>query len=435
VTGKKIVLATVGTHGDLHPFIGIGLALRQLGFEPTIASSAHFRDDVEIAGLKFHPLRPTLEQLETDLAMSRAEMLRSARKKPQFILTKLILPYLQQSYDDALIAITDAQLVITSSIAFGAKLATEKLGIAHIGVVLQPYTLLSAFDPPLLGNALGLCKLAYASGIGGARTLLQLSRFVSRIWARPIHRFRHQVGLRKTSMHPFFEGQFMGARPIGLYSRLLGNIQPDFPPGFVLAGFSFYDGKDREYAGQSELQSFLDCGPPPLIFTLGTSAIHDSASFVRVALEAVSQLGERAVLILDEAQRHALQAYTSDRVFISGYVRYSKFFNRAKVIVHHGGIGTTAQALKAGRPQLITPYFVDQPDNAARAQRLGVARVVPLKQWAVTTVVRELRALMADSALIARAEDVGRQVSMENGAAELAAIAMQMLASGNVRLS
>ena len=227
----------------------------------------------------------------------------------------------------------------------------------------------------------------------------------------------------------------MGAKPIGLYSRLLGDVQPDFPAGFVLAGFSFYDGKDREYAGQSELQSFLDCGPPPLIFTLGTSAIHDSASFVRVALEAVSQLCERAVLILDEAQRQALQAYTSDRVFISGYVQYSKFLHRAKVIVHHGGIGTIAQALKAGRPQLITPYFVDQPDNAARVQRLGVARVIPLKQWAVTTVVRELRALMADSALIARAEVIGRQISMENGAAELAAIAMQMLSSGNAGAS
>jgi UDP:flavonoid glycosyltransferase YjiC (YdhE family) len=435
MTGKKIVLATFGTHGDLHPFIGVGLVLKQHGLEPVIASSAQFRDDVEGAGLRFHPLRPTQEQLEADLAMTRAQMLRTARKRPQIILTKLVLPYLRQSYDDAMIAIANAQLVITSSIAFGAKLAAEKLGIAHIGVVLQPYTLLSAFDPPLLGNAVGLSKLAYAGGIGGARALLQLGRIVSRIWARPIHRFRHQVGLRRTSVHPFFEGQFMDAKPVGLYSRLLGDIQPDFPPGFALAGFSFYDGRESDHADGRDLQSFLDSGPPPLIFTLGTSAIHDSASFVRVALEAVNQLGERALLILDEAQRNALQEHTPDGVFVSGYVQYSKIFHRAKVIVHHGGIGTTAQALRAGRPQLISPYFVDQPDNAARVERLGIAHVVSPEKWTAARVVSELRALLADSALIARAAGVGREIAAENGAAELAAIAIQLLASGSVRSS
>jgi len=175
MASDKIVLATLGTHGDLHPFIAVALVLQQHGCDPIVASSPQFRDDVEKAGLKFHSLRPAQEQLENDLAMSLPEMLRAAKKRPQIILTKLILPYLQQSYDDAMLAMAGAQLVITSSIALGAKLAAEKLGVIHIGVVLQPSVLLSSFDPPLLGNAPRLSKLAYAGGFGTTQAFLRIA--------------------------------------------------------------------------------------------------------------------------------------------------------------------------------------------------------------------------------------------------------------------
>lgn len=427
MTVRKIVLATFGTHGDLHPFIAIGMALRQHGFEAVVATTADFREDVEAAGLAFHPLRPSQDLLQTDLAMSRAEMLRTAKKNPQIILTRLVLPYLRQTYDDAMLAVTDAQLIITSSLAFGAKFAAQKLGLAHIAVVLQPSALLSSFDPPVLGNAAAISRLAYAGGYGTTRAFLQLGRWVSRVWARPIRKFRQQIGLPRTSVHPLFEGQFIGATPVGLYSHLLGDIQPDFPPGFIIAGFAFYDGLAKENAVDSGLQSFMDRGQPPLIFTQGTSAIHDSDGFVNAALVAINRLGERAVLVLDETQRNSLRGRISDNIFVSGYVAYSRAFPGAKAIIHHGGIGTTAQALKSGLPQLITPYFVDQPDNAARVQRLGVARVVPLERWTASKVMEELTALLGDSKLAARAKSVGHQISRENGATEVAQLAMQML--------
>jgi len=426
MTQNKIVLATLGTHGDLHPFIAVALVLKQRGFDPVIATYPDFRADVEAAGLTFRPIRPTPQQIEIDLGMSRTEMFRAARKGPQVILTKFILPYLRQSYEDSLAAMADAQLVITNTIAFGAKLAAEKLGVPHVGVALQPYALLSAYDPPLLGNALRISKLVYSGGLHLTRAFLQIGRLIARGWARPLVRFRRQIGLPRLAAHPFFEGQFVGVGAIGLYSSLLGKVQPDFPPHFVIAGFAFYDGVSA--AGKhADLQTFLDSGGAPLVFTLGTSAVHDGAEFVRVALEATKQLGERAVLVLDEPQRAQRDGETPANVLITSYVPYSSLFHRAKAIVHHGGIGTTAQALRSGRPQLIAPYFVDQPDNAARVERLGVARIIPLEKWTVGRVVQELRLLISDPALLARAEEIGREVSRENGAAILADVVTQCL--------
>lgn len=354
-------------------------------------------------------------------------MLRAVQRTPQVLWTKFILPYLQQTYDDSLAAIAGACLVFSSSIAFGATLAAEKLGVPHLGVVLQPSLQLSSYDPPLFGHAQLISQLIYRGGLPATRAYLGLARAVARIWARPIQRFRRQIGLPKTHLHPFFEGRLAGGRPIGLYSKVLGDVQPDYPPGFTVAGFAFYDGPAVASVRSTELDRFIDAGPAPLVFTQGTSAVHDSARFTAISLEAVRRLGERAIFVLDDAQRATLAAHRSDSILIAGYVPYSRVFGRCKAIVHHAGIGTTAQALRSGRPQLISPYFADQPDNAARVQRLGVGRVVPPEAWTSTRVVQELRSLEQDAAISASALSVSHSMSQENAVDTVVRIALETL--------
>jgi rhamnosyltransferase subunit B len=426
-TANKVVLATFGTHGDLHPFIAVALGLREHGFDPVIATFEHFRSNVEAVGLRFHALRPAQEQIESDLHLSRPEMLRAVRDQPQIMLTKFMLPYLRQTYDDSIAAMTDAALVISSSIAFGAKLAAEKLGLPHLGVVLQPYSLLSAFDPPLVGNAQRLSRMVYRTGRIGTRAFLKVGRAVSSLWARPVYRLRREIGLPAASVHPFFEGQFTGGRPIGLYSRVLGDVQPDFPPGFVIAGFAFYDGPPTDERAAAEVETFIAGGPPPIVFTQGTSAVHDSGPFAQVAVAAAGVLKERAIVVLDDEHRAALRGCASRDLLITGYLPYSKVFGRCKAIVHHGGIGTTAQALRSGRPQLIAPYFVDQPDNAARVARLGLARVVNPKQWTPRRVVDELQRIDHDPLICARASNVARQVHGETAVETVVKLAVEAL--------
>jgi UDP:flavonoid glycosyltransferase YjiC (YdhE family) len=147
-----------------------------------------------------------------------------------------------------------------------------------------------------------------------------------------------------------------------------------------------------------------------------------------VSIETARTLGERAILLLDEAQRAALQDRTSRELFIAGYVPYSTIFGRCKAIIHHAGIGTSAQALRSGRPQLICPYFADQPDNAARMERLGVARVVNPKAWTAARVVQELRLIGDDAAMSARAISVSQQLLRETAVDTVSRIVAETLA-------
>lgn len=156
------------------------------------------------------------------------------------------------------------------------------------------------------------------------------------------------------------------------------------------------------------------------MFTQGTSAIHDADDFVREALAATGMLAVRAVLVLDAEQAVRWSAQASDSVFIAGYTPYSELFPRACINVHHGGVGTTAQALRAGRPQLIAPYLVDQPDNAARVVRLGAGRMLQRDQWRAGRIASELRKLLDEADYASRAECIGRQIATEDGAAAAA---------------
>jgi UDP:flavonoid glycosyltransferase YjiC (YdhE family) len=149
--------------------------------------------------------------------------------------------------------------------------------------------------------------------------------------------------------------------------------------------------------------------------------------FYRHSLEAAARLGRRAVLLVgsDAAPRWA--GRTGPNALALGYAPHSMLFPRAAAIVHHGGMGTTAQALRAGRPQLVVPFYADQPDNAARLVRLGVARTIPSRRYTATRAFAALTALTGDADHVARAADAARAIAGEDGATAAAAAIIEVL--------
>ena len=424
----RVVLATFGTHGDLHPFLALALALRERGAEPVLAAGEVYRQKVEAEGIGFFPMRPDVESVAARMAMAPRELARAVAARPQFLLQRIILPSLREAYDDAMAATGGADLVVTHSVAYGARLAAEKRGLPQVGIVLQPMLFASVTDPPVLADMPQLSRWIYRQGPAWTRAFLGLGRRVARRWARPIDRFRQHIGLPPATAHPLFEGQFGGAGAIGLYSPLLGPPQADHPPHTTIAGFAFYDSEKGGPAALSHgLRAFLEAGPAPVVFTQGTSAIHDAEDFVRESLAAIDLLGMRAVLVLDEEQARRWSSQATATIHVTGYAPYSALFPRAAANVHHGGIGTTAQALRAGRPQLITPYLVDQPDNAARVVRLGVGRELPRRRWRSGEIAASLRALLDQLGYACAAAQIGRQVAREDGAAVAAATILSAL--------
>ena len=142
-----------------------------------------------------------------------------------------------------------------------------------------------------------------------------------------------------------------------------------------MTGFAFYDGRN-ELEMPPELSRFLDDGPPPIVFTLGSSAVWVARDFYRESIAAAKLLGRRAVLLIGDDRNRSDEPLPPEVIAVN-YAPFEALLPRACAMVHHGGVGTTSQGLRAGVPTLIVPFAFDQPDNAAHAERLGTSRTLP----------------------------------------------------------
>src|SRR5262245_63603702 len=197
---------------------------------------------------------------------------------------------------------------------------------------------------------------------------------------------------------------------LGLWSRRLRGPARDDPPGMTICGAAFPVEPDSL---DPELESFLQAGDPPVVVTLGTSAREMGWPLYEAAADACAQLGRRAVLLFRSRSR---PEHLPDGVVALASAPHGRLLSRACALVHHAGAGTGAQALRSDRPAVIVPFGHDQIDNALRAERLGVARVVPRKRASVDRLARSLEFVLADERILATAREVGESVGREQGA-------------------
>jgi UDP:flavonoid glycosyltransferase YjiC (YdhE family) len=200
---------------------------------------------------------------------------------------------------------------------------------------------------------------------------------------------------------------------LALFSRLLAPRQPDWPQPTVQTGFPFYD-QDGSESLPEELETFLNAGPPPIVFTLGISAAMVADRFFELSSVAAQRLGYRAVLMTGRNLENRLKSLPDGMVAFE-YAPFSKLFPRAAAVVHPGGIGTTGLAMRAGRPTLVVPYAHDQPDNAARVTRLGIARTIPRRRYTPDRVTSALGQLLNNPEYSQQAAVVAEQLQQEDG--------------------
>jgi rhamnosyltransferase subunit B len=407
---RRIVLTTFGSLGDLHPYIALALGLQARGHEAVLATSGYYRRKIEALGIGFRAVRPDAPDFDADPALMRRIM--DLRKGPECVVHELIMPVVRQSYEDTLAAAQGADLLVSHVLTFSTRLVAEKRGIPWASTLLQPFGFLSVYDPPVLPLATFLTKLRFLGPIFH-RSLFSLGKWRVRSWVEPWHRLRAELGLPATSDNPLFEGQHSPSLVLAMFSKLLAAKQPDWPRQAVITGFPFHD-RDGEAGMPSELHRFLDAGPPPLVITLGSSAVMDAGPFYEHSAAAAKRLGRRAVLLVGKETCNR-PASLPDGVVAFDYAPFSELFPRAAAVVHQGGIGTTAQAMRSGRPVLVIPYAFDQPDNAERATRLGIARTISRRRYSPARAAAELGHLLGNPAYSERASEVGEQIRREDG--------------------
>lgn len=408
--GERIVLTTFGSFGDLHPYIAIGLELKARDHHPLIATSHFYREKIEAAGLEFRPIRPDLPP--TEEAAELVKKIMDVKKGGEYLFKELIAPHIRESYEDLLEATRNADLLITHVVTYAGPILAEKTGIPWISTVLAPSSFFSAFDPFVPPQMPGFVKVLKLSPIVG-RAFLGLARHITNKWIEPIYKLREDLGLKR-GPNPIFEGQHSPSLVLALFSKCLGEPQPDWPKPAIVTGFPFYDKKD-ETSISPDLEKFLDKGSAPIVFTLGSSAIFVADDFYHESIAAAQQLKRRAVLLIGD-ERNMPKEPLPEGIVAFDYAPYSQILPRAAAIVHQGGVGTTGQGLRAGVPTLIVPFNHDQPDNAHRVARLGVGRTLTRAKYRAANVARELEKLLTDSNYAQRAAEIGRQVRNEDGA-------------------
>jgi UDP:flavonoid glycosyltransferase YjiC (YdhE family) len=427
----RVVLTSVGSFGDLHPFIATGLELKARGVEAVIAASEDYRGKVEQAGLQFRAASPSVERLTAETGLDLGGMVRRvARSGTVFLVEKTIIPYAEQTFEELRAAMAGADLVVASSFAISARMAAETLGLPSVTLLLSPCMFLSAQDPPYLMEAPWLPGLRRRFGPRAAQAVLDLGRAQLAWRTRRLARLRRRLGLPPAGGDEALDLPLRADFVAALYSPALGPLPSDAPPNAEITGFSFYDSEGGEAPRlEPSLAAFLADGPAPLVFTLGSWSVHGAGDFYARAAATARRLERRAVLLVGREGEARLAGLASNQVFVAGYAPHSLVFPRAAAVIHHGGIGTVGQALRAGRPQLVCPVFGDQLDNAERLVRLGVARRLDHRRFEAARAAALLQDLLGDEAVSARAARLGAQVAAEDGAAVVADRIAAMLAA------
>jgi rhamnosyltransferase subunit B len=295
-------------------------------------------------------------------------------------------------------------VILAPGTNFGARLARETDRLPLVTVHLQPISLLSAYDWPVLH-----LRLAWTR-----RLPLWLRRLFLAM-PNPIDWMAHRALRSLCQAHgvklPLRVTRHWWHSPDGnliLFPEAMGTPQPDWPENALQVGFPLEDLANEQRSLPQEVSAFLQNGSAPVVFTAGTGN-RQAKWYFSVAMEACHALGLRAIF----ATRHLPDVprnLTSNFLAVE-YIPFSLVLPHCAALAHHGGIGTLSQALAAGIPQLIMPFAHDQPDNALRVKSLGLGDYLPRAKWTPLALCEKLHELITDDALKQRCHQMASTFS------------------------
>jgi rhamnosyltransferase subunit B len=404
----RVLITATGSHGDLHPFIAIGRALLARGHHAAIATNPYFQPLVEHAGLEFIPLGECID-------------LRDLKNKPDImhptrgtrvVVRELLIPFARDTLA-LLPAILDSfrpDAVLHHHICLATAWVCRRRGIPIANAVLAPMMWMTRGDifSPLSWSPL------HPPG-----WLRWVMRHVFRPAIRlhmnpPFNRLRREHGLQPID-DVWRDACRSGDLNLGLWSPLFRPQLQGDPDKAVICGFPWHDDAADQEHDADLVERFLAAGPPPVLFSLGTAAVHVSKGFYQIAADACRIIGRRAMLLVGNSGVTINNPPPGVATF--SYIPFSRVMPRVAASVHHGGIGTTAQGLRAGRPTLIVPHAHDQYDNAARAKRLGVSEILKRHQLTARRLADALMSILDNPTMEANATVLAARLKGEDGAA------------------
>lgn len=374
------IVSPFGSAGDVHPFLGLALALKRRGHDITFVVNGYFTDVAERHGVDVVEFGTREEFLEK----ANHPDLWNPLKSFQYMYHQLILPSIPKQYD--LFAEAHQQhdaIGISNCLGFGSLVAQEKLGMPVVTVHLQPAVIWSRFAPPTMPHMFGprwLRSLQYH---------LAERIFIDPIVKPPFNRLRAEMGLPPMSKTTrWWHSRWCVAC---LFPEWYCSPQPDWPAHLLQTDFPLWD--DRQDDGLSaEVETFLAAGEPPIAFTPGSANMF-GREFFATAVEVCRRSNRRGMLLSRFADQ--IPASLPEGVQHFSYVPFGPLLPRTAAVVHHGGVGSTAQGFAGGIPQFVMALSHDQFDNGERVKRLGVGDWLKASKFTPDRLTPKLQALLA----------------------------------------
>jgi UDP:flavonoid glycosyltransferase YjiC (YdhE family) len=372
----RFLLSTVGSSGDVNPFIAVGCALQARGHVVAMLANPFFESTVTDAGLEFLPLG---DEFDFKI-MARLPGATHPRRGGITILRELVFPVVPLIVEtvEKAIGAFKPDLVLSHQICIGTPWACERRGVPCATVVLSPAMWLNRNDPAVYmqGGPQNPGPFIRRLNMGLARVAMRHH------YDRPLNRLRRQMGFTPIRDMVFHDAH-SGVVNLGLWSPHMRPSLEGDPALGKICGFAWHD-RFRKFEGDDwaggAIGRFLgECeraGERPIIFSLGTAVVHVAGRFYHDAAEACRRLGRRALLLTNRPEYAPTDRELPTGVQAFNYAPFSEVLARGCCTVHHGGMGTTAQAMRAGRPTVIVPHAYDQFDCAARTRRMGVSETV-----------------------------------------------------------
>ncbi len=400
----KILINAVGSHGDVLPFIALGREFHRRGHRPHLLANEAFASMAGEAGLAF-----TATGSADDMARLLQDRDATDPMKGMALLAKGVMRSITQSYPLLLREFEPGNtLVVGSSLAWAARLLCDVQAAPGVIVHLAPSWFRSEHVAPSLGPLGGL---AWAPQFVKRWAFAAMDkRFLDPLFTEPFNRIRADLGLAPVR-RSFDAWMHEADLVLGMFPEWFAPRQPDWPRATELTGFPLYDhGHDATLP--EPVASFLAAGEAPVLVTAGT-ANASSHDFFATSIKASQQAGRRAILLTQYASQ--LPSKLPEGFVHFSYVPFKALLPRVAAFVHHGGIGTTSQALLAGVPQLIRPMGFDQFDNALRAVRLGVAQRILPRRYGPKRAAQALIQLTSSEDVKSRCSAVARQMATSGG--------------------
>jgi rhamnosyltransferase subunit B len=392
----RVILASVGTVGDTLPFLAVGREFLRRGHEVVFLGNGAHRSIVERDGVEFVELISATESERQALSRRRWHRgLIAMREGFANLITDVPTTFraIAERLDPG------RTIVLAPGIMFGARIAQEKLGVPLATMHLQPACFRSEGDP-----IRWLPKAAIRLGYR------MTDAIVDYYLRKPLNRFRGELGLPPTR---FFMRDWWNSPDltIGAFPSFIAPTDTPWPEQFFFSGFASYHPSDA-FGEEDRLQAFLERHPRPIVFS-PTSAVSDSRTFLNQAATAMRLQGRPAVILAPGLER--VPDSLPPNIAHFRYVPHDRLLPAAAALVHNGGIGTSAAAMTAGIPQLVVPLMLDQPDNARRLKRLGVAAVVARRSYRPDRAARELNTLLESPLVAERCAHFAAECRRENG--------------------